>query len=268
MNNSSSSPSTPTNKRPILFIEDEQTYPSLCCAVYIAGPPEDTYGFSGWLGRAGCYRVDEPEDADIVFFTGGPDVDPQLYGEAAMPCTEIDADRDKADMDLYTLCESLGIPMVGICRGMQFLWAMQGGKLFQDLDGHYSGDHEIRYTPTGQIFKASSVHHQAIRPASITAKVKFLATACESTQKRAVNVSDKSLIDMEMYVFEDKAIVGIQGHPEYTGFPNFSRLCLEVIDQYIFENSATKVIGGKLRLESAVPVQATEPTETTVIQGE
>src|SRR3546814_14796091 len=63
-------------------------------------------------------------------------------------------------MELFKTCYENGIPMLGVCRGAQFLNVMPGGKLYQDVDNHV-GDHPI-YDPQNKrvIPNVSSIHHQ------------------------------------------------------------------------------------------------------------
>lgn len=247
-------PEKNTNARSCLLrrYDDGLVYPQLQLSVYVAGPPEDTWGFSAWLGRAGCTQATSPNIADMVIFAGGPDVNPSLYNSSKLPATHIDEARDEADLALYGLCTDLGIPMVGICRGAQFLWAMLGGRLYQDVDKHNSGEHEIMYLPTKTKYKASSVHHQMAIPSGPKG-FKLLATANVST-KRQTNTHDSigAGTDFEMWCVPDRAIVGIQGHPEYPGFPNYSELCLKVIDEYVYLSNKTQYRDGKLRLKEIV----------------
>ena len=90
--------------------------------------------------------TDEEEDlkqlmasCDGFLFTGGHDVLPSLYGEA--PIEEL-LERDllecceKRDrMELIVLREAMKEqkPILGICRGLQFINAALGGSLYQDL---------------------------------------------------------------------------------------------------------------------------------------
>ena len=54
--------------------------------------------------------------------------------------------------------QNLGISIIGVCRGAQFLCAFAGGKLIQHMTGHH-GDHSIT-TVDGRVYQSSSDHHQ------------------------------------------------------------------------------------------------------------
>ena len=63
-------------------------------------------------------------------FTGGQDVDPQLYGEAMEPfCGELCPARDALEQELLRQALERDKPILGICRGIQFLNAALGGTL-------------------------------------------------------------------------------------------------------------------------------------------
>jgi gamma-glutamyl-gamma-aminobutyrate hydrolase PuuD len=231
-------------------IYDGLEFQQLNLKVCLSGPAGDRYGFNNWLGRAGCRFVDEPLEADFVVFTGGSDVSPKLYGAAAIAETCASADRDNEDIELYHLCEENGVPMLGICRGAQFLWTRQGGSLYQDIDGHNDGEHEILCFSDRKKYRASSVHHQMCKPESLRG-FKLLANSVISTKRKTDIITHTGpTSDFEIYVFPEKAILGIQGHPEYAGYPNYSELCIRLIDEYIYDNPATFYSKGSIRVKT------------------
>jgi gamma-glutamyl-gamma-aminobutyrate hydrolase PuuD len=103
--------------------------------------------------------------ADVIQFTGGEDVSPVLYDEAPHPHTGFNRRRDEMCIDLFTYARDHRIPMVGICRGGQFLNVMNGGKMFQHCDGHgIRGTHEATIRESGLKVQVTSTHHQIMRP--------------------------------------------------------------------------------------------------------
>jgi len=72
-----------------------------------------------------------------VLLTGGVDVDPALYGEAAHPTVEIDKTRDDYELALARLALERDLPLLAICRGAQVLNVAAGGTLFQDLPSQH-----------------------------------------------------------------------------------------------------------------------------------
>lgn len=124
---------------------------------------------------------------DGVLFTGGGDIHPQAYGEGANPAaSEIDVDRDQAELTLLQKVLQKGTPFLGICRGIQLINVGLGGSLYADIDSQrpdalkhdyypdYPRDHIAHpvhiHNPSRlhEILEASevqvnSLHHQAIR---------------------------------------------------------------------------------------------------------
>ena len=76
--------------------------------------------------------------ANAIVFTGGEDIDPNLYGEDFHPSVEfVSFERDAFEKALYEKAFAKKIPMLGICRGMQMINALAGGDLYQDLQSEY-----------------------------------------------------------------------------------------------------------------------------------
>lgn len=78
---------------------------------------------------------------DGVLLTGGQDVSPAVYGEAASPaCGECCPERDRMEMPLLLEALKQNKAVLGICRGLQFINAALGGTLYQDLPAQRPSD--------------------------------------------------------------------------------------------------------------------------------
>lgn len=240
----------PPGKHRVVVQQDPKvSYPELYLEVYVHGPPADCVGFPEMFARAACNRAESPDAADLVVFAGGSDVDPVFYNENPHPKTFPNEARDQSDIRLYAECIEKGIPMLGVCRGAQFLHVMNGGKLIQDIDGHY-GDHPIVDSLTGvTIGKASSVHHQAVLlPES--SDFTLLASVRKS-QTRWLNDKVKQtgpMTDIEAFFYRNSCCLGVQGHPEYRGYPFFTAWVLKKIEQHIIHNTDAGWVGGRRRI--------------------
>jgi len=86
---------------------------------------------------------------DGFLFTGGHDVNPQMYGkEKNSFCAETCDARDK--MEAYIFNEAvinLNKPALGICRGIQLFNVLLGGSLYQDIPSEFSGAINHRQMP-------------------------------------------------------------------------------------------------------------------------
>jgi len=82
---------------------------------------------------------------DGLVVTGGAfDVPPELYGEARRPgCGRVVPERTASELALLKAALAAGLPLLGVCGGMQLLVVAQGGTLWQDLPGEAGlGGHE------------------------------------------------------------------------------------------------------------------------------
>ncbi|MDG4532768.1 gamma-glutamyl-gamma-aminobutyrate hydrolase family protein [Streptomyces sp. AV19] len=74
------------------------------------------------------------ERLDGLVLAGGEDVDPALYGEQPHPRTDAPVpERDRWELALLAAALERGVPLLGICRGMQLMNVQAGGTLNQHL---------------------------------------------------------------------------------------------------------------------------------------
>lgn len=130
------------------------------------------------------------EHLDGIFLCGGVDIDPAQYGEERhSSCDKADPDRDWTELTLLRWAIADGMPVFGVCRGIQALNVAAGGSLYQHVPEQfphglkhdcfppgppYTRDylaHEVevdggtllgRVMGTGRML-VNSMHHQAIK---------------------------------------------------------------------------------------------------------
>jgi putative glutamine amidotransferase len=92
--------------------------------------------------------IEETLDAlDGVVFSGGPDLDPGLYGSEAHPETNnVRPERDRAELALLEAALARDMPVLAVCRGSQILNVARGGDLVQHLP-EVVGDEKHKQTP-------------------------------------------------------------------------------------------------------------------------
>ena len=157
-----------------------------------------------------------------LVLSGGEDIEPSRYGEDPVPeLGEVNPVRDAMEWRAVDGALERGLPILGICRGLQLLNVYFGGSLYQDLPTQYDDtlDHEqsapwghhhhkVRCTEGSRLHEAladcepleiNSYHHQA---------VKELAPVLECTAKAA----DGLVEGVEST--EHDWVVGVQWHPE------------------------------------------------------
>lgn len=173
------------------------------------------------------YIADE-YDPDFVLFGVGVDVGPALYGQGMSRMTQRpDIARDKFESAVYQWAVKRGIPMMGICRGHQFLTVMNGGVLIQHVDGHATGQggHEI-ISNEGHYMFTNSFHHQMIYPFYLDqADYELLAWCPSQRSKKYISELDRDFFshdfsstgfrESEIIYFPKTMCLGIQGHPEW-----------------------------------------------------
>ena len=149
---------------------------------------------------------------DAILFPGGGDVTPRFYGEQEMhPRVDPEEQLDELELRLARDAVRAGMPVLGICRGMQMLNVALGGTLIQDLAAAGYGERhrqpfhpiDVEASELGEVVNARTVqvnsrHHQA---------VSRLATELTPTA-----YSEDGIIEgVEM---SDGLVMGVQSHPE------------------------------------------------------
>ncbi len=171
------------------------------------------------------------EMVDGIFFTGGGDVNPLIFGEE--PVRElgtVECDRDEFEIKLYKRAAQKNIPMLGICRGMQLMNIAAGGTVYQDIysqrqgtNSHspkiaFNGDeyHSVLINKESGLYsilganeiKTNSYHHQSVKD------VAEGYTVSAFSKDGIIEGIESSVLDFA---------VGIQWHPEvmYRKYPIF-----------------------------------------------
>lgn len=78
-------------------------------------------------------RPDPPAPLDGIVISGGDDIDPSLYLGTDDGTAPRDTPRDKYEIGMIEDALERGIPMLGICRGMQLINVVLGGDLHSDI---------------------------------------------------------------------------------------------------------------------------------------
>ncbi len=164
---------------------------------------------------------------DGFVLTGGVDVHPALYGcelEYENKPKAFLQSRDKFEEKIYKYSQTNNKPLLGICRGLQLVNVLQGGKLIQDLNADMNikhcgpedsdGQHDIRIEKNTMLYNIAlcnggsinSSHHQAIDPDAIGDNLMVNAfDDCEEKLIEGIEFKDKT----------NKAfMLCVQWHPE------------------------------------------------------
>lgn len=163
---------------------------------------------------------------DGVMLAGGYDVAPGLYHTLPQAgLGQVDPLRDGFELRLTRACHSRGMPLLGVCRGIQIMNVALGGTLYQDLPSQYSQEtqrelilhsqrepgkypsHLVRLGRKSRLFEilgeeslsVNSFHHQAVREPAPGFQV------CAQAPDGVIEA-----VEDEAHPF----FVGVQWHPE------------------------------------------------------
>lgn len=164
------------------------------------------------------------ERVDAILLSGGADIDPQYMGEIPdySLLHTINPKRDEQEILLAILAERHGIPMLGICRGIQTLAVAFGGKVHQDLyagiggkllahdqepverhiathDVYIAAESRLARTFGSHTLSVNTFHHQSVKnvPSGFT-----------------VNATATDGVIEGMEATDGRSIIGVQWHPE------------------------------------------------------
>jgi len=83
-----------------------------------------------------------------LILSGGNDISPKFYGQQSRQISTISEIRDAAEKNMLENAIIKKVPVMGICRGTQFIWTYFGGKLVENLEEitnekHAGAKHDI-----------------------------------------------------------------------------------------------------------------------------
>ncbi len=174
---------------------------------------------------------------DGLLLTGGADFDPSRYGHPNQGATDVEPGRDGLEAEAWAASQARGVPVLGLCRGLQAINVLSGGTLLQHVDGHIGASwghgaarmHPLRVAPgtrlarilfptnvRGGVVEVNTYHHQAVRAADLAPGL--VANAWASSPAG-------DLVE-GLETADGRFVLAVQSHPERTEStpPAFERL--------------------------------------------
>ncbi|MCD1630563.1 gamma-glutamyl-gamma-aminobutyrate hydrolase family protein [Marinobacter shengliensis] len=154
---------------------------------------------------------------DGLVLSGGTHVHPNRYGQQPQVTARYDLKRDETDFRLLKQAEEIDIPVLGICRGAQFINVFHGGSLCQNVTPlrmktrhrplllplqtvQLVQDSRIGRLMHSTLIGANRIHSQAIKHLGRNLRVTAL---------------DNDLFVQAIENTGQQWLMGVQWHPEY-----------------------------------------------------
>lgn len=202
----------------VSWVKADQTETDLLvCAVKAAGgePVPLLTDAASWTSQVHTLRG--------LILNGGNAVDPRRYGQVNEGlCRTVIPHRDELEFQALQYCRDRGLPVLGVCRGLQFLNVSCGGSMLQDLTittVEHEAKNEVSCFHPIEIFpgtrpatlaggrrslRVNSRHHQGLRAEHLAPGLRISAIAPDGVVEGVEGTGEPFL-------------VGIQFHPERPG---------------------------------------------------
>jgi putative glutamine amidotransferase len=139
---------------------------------------------------------------DFVILTGGGSIPSEYYNQTHDD--SLQANRDKTEKTIIEYALVNKKPILGICRGMEYINGLFGGKSSKHIDLHTTRpirmDHPVCIGKE-KIIKVNNYHNDGIYKENLAEEFKVLAL-------------DKENHVVESFYSNDKKILCVQWHPE------------------------------------------------------
>ena len=162
---------------------------------------------------------EEVAELDGLVLTGGTDLDPAAWGEDAL-ATDMtpDPERDAFETALYRAAREAGVPVLGICRGLQIIVIAEGGALHRHLPADLPEHPVTGLQPTavraevdaasdlalalGTSAEVTAFHHQGVR--AVSGQLRIVARHASG-------------LPLAVEAASGSSVLGVQWHPEIDG---------------------------------------------------
>jgi anthranilate/para-aminobenzoate synthase component II len=211
------------------------------------GNGNSVYPFDKLFDEAVDAREHGLSTADAFLLWGGTDIHPSFYNEQPHKFSgapTLPSERDMWEWKAMKYCKAHNIPIIGVCRGAQFMCAFAGGGLIQHVTGHTGGSHPV-VTASGELFSVTSSHHQMLDVHGTNHELiawtpKRLSSVYYQENNHSSAHIGKAVLnnefkEPEIVFFPDIKGLAIQGHPEWAEETSeFVTVTLNLVQEYLF----------------------------------
>lgn len=157
---------------------------------------------------------------DGLVVIGGPAVTENLVGALPDELGTLDAARAASDRAWMERCWTAGLPILGICYGMQRLNALAGGTIYGDVEAEHEGalthsqkrggtTHPVQIEPRSRLFELLDTETVAVNTRHLQA-IASVGSGFSVSARAPDGV-------IEAIEHENGRIFGVQFHPERMG---------------------------------------------------
>ena len=181
---------------------------------------------------------------DAVLLSGGADIDPRYMNEEPdyNLLHTINPKRDEQELMLTLLAVDRGLPILGICRGMQTLAAALSGRVHQDIYAAL-GDNLLNHDQSEE--RGVATHNVELVEGTLLARIFGCATLGVNTFHhqavsqvpqafRASAYATDGVIEA-MEAVDGRSIIGVQWHPESFILKDSNRCMMPLFNWFVDE---------------------------------
>lgn len=166
-------------------------------------------------------KILDENEFEVIILTGGGSLPTQFYNEIHGDIWQ--ANRDKLEWKLMEYSVEKGIPVLGICRGMEYMNAYLGGKITKltKLNKNRSiGEEHIIILGDGVEIYVNNYHNDGIYSKDLAKEFKTIGL-------------DKENDIVEAFYSKESKWLGLQWHPERLMKDYFSKMkCTRLIEEF------------------------------------
>jgi putative glutamine amidotransferase len=157
------------------------------------------------------------ENISGLLLTGGGDVDPALYGGDTSDLYLVNRPRDDFEIALVHAGQTMGLPILGICRGCQVINVAYGGTLKSLREGSLMSGPHFAASGHGLTIASGTQVHRIMDVEQLPSVRSFHGQSVDRVGdelQASAHAADGLVEAVEWLGPHDAWIIGVQWHPE------------------------------------------------------